>query len=145
MRLKLPINKKVLLLITTYENTAMIFTTILLYTIISVIWFFVVKPLFMLVMKLNIKLIKKDGRLPYGKDVLIQFNEDYFIENTNETESKVKYEIIEKIVCGMYAIYIYISSIQAFIVPFSVFENEEQRNEFLEFVNNKVGKTENHT
>lgn len=144
LRLMVPVILAIssLLSLNNYKNFYELIAQIILFVIFSVAWFFIVKPLTMLIMKLNIKIIKKDGKLPYGKDVLIQFEEDFFIETTNETETKTKYTSIEKIAAGgNRAIYIYISSVQAFIIPFSVFESEKQRDAFLAFINYKAGTT----
>jgi len=88
-------------------------------------------------LKTTIKLKKKDGKLPYGKNVLILFDEDFFYETTNEAEMKIKYSSIEKTAIGNSAIYIFIGAMQAFIIPLSVFETEKQKSAFLAFVNSK--------
>lgn len=108
--------------------------------ITSVIWFFAVKPLCMLNIKVSMKFMKKDGKLPYGKNVQIYFNEEEIHETTEVAESKVKYSNIEKIAEGSQAVYIYIGAAQAFIIPLSVFETEVQKNEFLLFINSKNPK-----
>lgn len=113
---------------------------IFLYAIVAVIFFFIAKILILLITKIYIKLMKKDGKLPYGSDVYMQFDDDFFVENTNETEIKTKYESVEKIVVYKNYTYIYISSIQAFIIPSFVFETKEQKSEFLTFINHKIGK-----
>lgn len=86
---------------------------------------------------MQIKMIKKEGKLPYGKEVFARFDDQLFMETANGNESKIDYANIEKIAVGQKAIYIYIGAIQAFIIPFSVFEDEEKREEFLTFLNHK--------
>ena len=81
--------------------------------------------------------MKKYGKLPYGKDVTISFGEDSLIEITPETETKVKYTRIENIVGGTFAIYIYISAVQAFVVPVSVFPSIQEQDEFWNFIHDK--------
>jgi hypothetical protein len=80
----------------------------------------------LLVLKRNIKSFKKSAKLPYGQNVTIHFDEDSFTETTVETETKVKYSSVEKIAFSNIALYIYVSSVQAFIIPYCVFENEGQ-------------------
>ena len=120
-----------------HSDATSLLALIIVYTAVSVAWFFAVKPYLVFLTKINIKLIKKDGKLPYGKNVLINFEEDFFVEATNDTEIKGKYKSVEKIAVAGDAIYIYISAMQAFILPISVFESTAQKNEFLEFINGK--------
>jgi len=139
LRLLLPLIFLVYLLFSffLFEEHSSLLIEFIIFAVISVIWFFIVKPLLIFNLKLRIKMIKKDGKLPYGKDVLVQFDEDSFIETIHEAESKANYKIIEKIAVGKNAAYIYINAMQAVIVPFSVFETNEQKNEFLAFINKK--------
>ena len=121
-----------------YENQDELIGSIIINLVFSLIWFFAFKPLNGWFLKLNIKMMKKRGKLPYSKEGSIQFDEDFIVDSTEEQETKVKYKAVERIVLGDNAVYIYISSIQAFIVPFSVFKNDEQKAEFLAFINNKM-------
>ena len=105
--------------------------------IVSLAWFFLVKPLYTFLLKINIKLMKKYGKLPYGKDVLICFDEEFLIETTEKSESKIKYTSIERIVGANSAIYIYLNAVQAVIVPLSAFESEKIRDDFWDFIHYK--------
>jgi AMMECR1 domain-containing protein len=49
-----------------------------------------------------------------------------------------KYTLIEKIAVTEKAIYIYFSSVQAYILPVTAFAEEKSKLEFLEFINSKV-------
>jgi len=83
-----------------------------------------------------------DGKLPYGRNTLIRFQAEYIFEMTDEAETKLKYKNIEKIIFGKDVIYIYTSAIQAFLIPFSVFETQEKRDEFCAFLNQKMVEAE---
>lgn len=120
------------------ENGTLVITSVI-FSILSVIWFLSARSFLMLIMKINITMIKKDGRLPYSKDVQIELEETSFTEITKEAETKVPYTSIEKVGIDNRAIYIYISAIQAFIIPFSIFKDEEQRKGFLTFLKDKIG------
>ena len=85
-----------------------------------------------------IKKMKKDGKLPYGKENELLFGEDFCVEIADDIETKVKYRAIEKVASGDHAVYVFISAMQAFIIPLSVFETGEQRTEFVAFVNRKI-------
>jgi hypothetical protein len=91
-------------------------------------------------LKMNIKAIKKQGKLPYGQDVSLRFDEDCLIETTKESETKMKYGSIERIAAGKNALYIYIGAVQAWIIPMSVFESAEQWNAFWAFIHNKAAE-----
>ena len=139
LRLLLPLVLAVLLLVYyTYNRDPLeLLIKGIVYAIGSLLWFFVAKSLRTSSIKSNIKAMKKSGKLPFGKNTEIQFGEDDIHDISELSESKIKYSVIEKIAMGKNAIYIYFSSIQAFIIPFSVFENEEQKADFLAFINQK--------
>jgi len=98
------------------------------------------KPLSEFILKVQIEMAKKEGKLPYDREITMEFYEDYFIEITKETENKTKYTKIEKIIIGDNAIYIFVSAMQSFIIPFSVFKSEKQRSKFEFFIKNKTKK-----
>ena len=106
--------------------------------ILSIVWILAIKPLFNFSLGIQIKLMKKDGKLPYGQDNLLIFDEDFYIEIADETESKRKYSKIEKINIRKNMVCVYISVAQAILIPFSAFESEQQRNEFLSFLKDKT-------
>lgn len=140
LRLAVPILMTINLLLfqKSYQKLETLVISIIIIAVFSIIWALLVKPLLLLVLKANIKMLKKDGKLPYGKDVLMEFGEQNFIETTKETETKTNYSQIEKITLGNTAIYIYINSIQAYIIPFSVFTGDESKEAFLTFINQKA-------
>ena len=102
----------------------------------SIMWFFLAKPLYFRDIEARIaRHKKKHGALPYGKNVQIQFGEEDIFEVTEKAKMKIKYSNIERIEKGSHGVYIiYNHAMNAFIIPFSVFENEEQKNGFLVFI-----------
>ncbi|MDR2699188.1 MAG: YcxB family protein [Candidatus Methanoplasma sp.] len=84
--------------------------------------------------------MKIEGKLPVG-ETFIQFHEDHVFERMDLAETKVSYESIERIVVNVDAnkVYLFIGATGAFIVPFSVFENDADKDAFLTFVRNKTG------
>ena len=127
----------------TEDITAFIIGSSFVFVFISIVWFFAAKLLLMFSLKAQIKLMKKDGKLPYGKNVSIEFDETFFIESTEINETKTKYASIEKIAVSNNMIYVYFSAIQAFILPLSVFESNEQKDAFLLFINDKKEESKN--
>ena len=78
--------------------------------------------------------MKKNGKLPYDKNVQMCFDEDSFINISEMGEMKVAYTGIEKVYEGTKHIYIYVNVSQAHIIPLHVFESEAQKDEFLAFI-----------
>jgi len=112
-------------------------TSVFFFIILGVVISFGYKPLMLLLVRLQIKSLKKQGKLPYNKNVQLQFDEENYTEIGDISETKIKYTTIEKVVEGRIAIYLYIGAIQATIVPYSVFETVEQKHNFLAFINSK--------
>jgi len=113
--------------------------------VVSVILFAIVagitfgfKHIITLILKININSLKKKGKLPFGKTVKIHFDRDYIHEISEMAESKVNYENIEKIAEEKHGVYVYIGAIQAFIIPHRAFASQQQKSEFLSFINEKV-------
>jgi len=95
------------------------------------------KPFFLLFNKLMIKLLKKQGKLPFYNSVQLRFDEDSYTETTERAESKIKYTTLEKIAEGRSAIYLYTGAAEANIIPYRAFENAEHKNYFMAFINSK--------
>lgn len=105
---------------------------------LSTIWWFLAKPFNLFFLWINIRMIKKDGKLPYNSESFIEFNEEDFTEKTEQGESKVKYSIIEKVAIVKKWIYIYTNATRAYIIPDYVFETTVQKDEFIEFIFTKA-------
>jgi len=93
------------------------------------------------ILKLQMNLMKGNGKLPFSEQNFLQFEDDCFIENTVDTETKTKYSKIERIAVSEKAIYLYLTAMTANIIPVSVFESEQQKEEFLAFINGKVAQS----
>jgi len=116
---------------------------IVLYTGVSIAVNFLIKPYLIIYLKIKMKNMKKDGKLQYDTEVVIQFYEDFLIDITNEIEVKAKYKSIDKIVFGKDAFYLFIDAKTAVILPFSVFKTEEEKEEFTAFIQSKTEKEKN--
>lgn len=125
-----------------YQDLLRTMIQLVCFTIVSVVWVLLAKPLdirlLKVIIKRTIKSMKKQGKLPYNQEVLLRFEAAFFVEITAESETKTKYSSIEKVVADQNAIYIYISVIQAIILPLSAFENQGQKENFWHFINNKA-------
>lgn len=107
--------------------------------IVAILWFTFYKWIMIKIIKKNIKRFKKSGyKLPYENSVIISFEDEYFVETTEKGDSRTKYSAIELVVSAEKAIYIYINAVQAIILPFTVFSDEQKRNDFLVFIEGKM-------
>ncbi|MCL2377932.1 MAG: YcxB family protein [Defluviitaleaceae bacterium] len=107
-------------------------------SIIGILLSIFFKPFVLLLIKWQIREIKKQGKLPFDTNVHLQFDEEIYIESSETAEIKRNYTSIEKIVQGHEAIYLYVGAIQATLIPFSAFDNEGHKNDFLAFINSKI-------
>ena len=108
--------------------------------VLAVLWIVFFKRITNYSLKINIKKLKKDGKLVYDKDVEICFYDENFTEKSVESDSTFKYSMIEKIGIGHAGIYLYMGALLAHIIPKSVFESEAKFEEFVAFINSKVNK-----
>lgn len=110
----------------------------ILMTFVSIFWIGNSKESILKSMKKRIMKIKKEGRLPYSSESLLKFDNESIHETTPNTENRTKYSLIEKIAVTEKAIYIYYSSVQAYILPVNTFSEEMEKLKFLEFINSKA-------
>ena len=96
--------------------------------------------LVLLLIRWQIRSIKKQGKIPFGKDVNIRFDEESYTEINEVSETKINYTSMERVVKGHHAIYLYIGAVQATIIPFAAFETEEHMDDFLAFIFSKILK-----
>ena len=106
--------------------------------LLSIFFIFYGKKILLKSVAKNISKLKKDGKLPFNQESTITFDETHILEKTDLNESKISYQIIEKIAETENAIYIYFSAMQAYIIPNTVFESNEHRKELLDFMYTKV-------
>jgi len=90
------------------------------------------------IVRMQIRAIKKMGRLPYNLDIQLIFDEEHFTEITHVTKTQTKYSILEKVDDGHDAVYVRIGAVQAAIIPHTAFESEEQKRDFIAFINTKI-------
>lgn len=146
IRLFLPVVLLIILLLRYLKEDIILMISMLIsFTFVSVLWVLMIKPLLFLFLQINIKLLKMDGKMPYAKEVSVCFEDDQCIEITEIAESKIRYSAIEKIGIGRNAVYLYFGAVQALIIPFFAFADEEQKRTFLEFIRSKIKAEQSHT
>ena len=112
----------------------------IIWGVFAVSWIVFFKRIANYSLKINMKKLKKDGKLVYDKDVAICFYDENFTEKSVESESTFKYSMIEKIGVSHAGIYLYMGALLAHIIPKSVFESEAEFDELVAFINSKVNK-----
>ena len=114
---------------------------LILYSIVSVLWFFSLKPVSLFFLKFHIKDMKKNGKLPYSDYATLEFYDDYFVEQTKNTKTEIQYDSVFKIrINEPKAIYIYQNAVLAYIIPFDVFSSDTEKDNFINFINQKTNK-----
>lgn len=122
---------------------SLIFNGFSLSSLLYVIPLFIIWILFQLFMdkflistvKTQINQLKKNGKLPYSKISILEFYEKGLVEITEDNKTELKYTAIERIsIVDKSYIYIHTNSMVAYIIPYSVFESDGQRNDFFAFI-----------
>lgn len=85
--------------------------------------------------KLAIKSAKADGKLPYSPELVIEFTDTMIIEHTDTTDTRLMYKDIEKICQTEDALYIFIDSSRAFLIPYADLGSDTQK--VIDFVKEK--------
>ena len=89
--------------------------------------------------KTQIEDMKKKGKLAYSPKAEVEFYEDQLVEITPESRDEVKYSAIEAVcVVRKSALYLYMDTVRAYLLPYSSFESDEQVCELVEFLKTKI-------
>ena len=114
------------------------FIGVIPYLIVFVLVQLLFNSFFIWTLKGNLKSLKKKGKMGYSPISEIEFDEEGFIETTQDNKSEQKYSAIERVsVIGDKVIYIHVNNVMAYILPSSCFESKEQLEEFLIFIKTK--------
>lgn len=105
---------------------------------IAVLWIIFAKKFYIRSIRGSVKKLISKGKAPYGIPTEMVFEEDFFKETTPENENKSKYSSVESVAVGPEAVYIYLNAILAYIIPNRVFQNDNEKIEFVEFINSKI-------
>ncbi len=109
-----------------------------LMTVIAVFWIIFSNRIFFGSLRKRIIKLKKEGKLPYHPESILRFDDEYIHMITPDTENKIKYTMIEKIAATEKAIYIYLNSMMASIIPTTVFSDDAEKQRFLEYIKSKA-------
>ncbi len=93
--------------------------------------------------KNNVRQLKATGDMPFDEACEIEFFENCIVEVSENKRLELKYPAIKKVfVLNGKVVYLYIQANQAIILPFRVFNSQEQCNFFFEFLKTKVANIE---
>lgn len=115
--------------------------TIPFFLVVSLIWIFYYPKFFKWLIKRNVSKMLDEGKNKaiIGEQRLSISNEG-IIAISEAGEMKSNWSLVEKIGKTKKNIYIYISSISAYIIPIKAFNNEEEVNNFISTVNKYIEK-----
>lgn len=84
----------------------------------------------------TIKRMKKDGRLPFEENSEIEFTDEMIIDKSTITQTRLKYEDVEKIIKTEKYLFIFIDSARAIIVPLE--QLNDKKNDVINLIETKV-------
>lgn len=117
---------------------------LVVFVIVAVLWVIFYPKYFMAATIKRILKLVDEGK---NKDMLgkhiLTVNEEGIIEESENGESRINWSGVEKVVETEKHFFIYFSSIMAYIIPKSVFEKDNTKNEFLKLLDEKSGKGNN--
>lgn len=148
---KTPANKKDLLLSriltpVAFMLVAFLFSELLdapalsygVFGLLSFVWLVHFRKIKNKEVKASIKHIKKTGKLVNQNEATMLFEEDFFIETSEDTTSKINYSLIERVGVGKAALYLYTGAITSYIIPNRAFQNQAERDALLAFLKTKI-------
>ena len=111
----------------------------LVYLPLAALFWFGVKPSMWLFTKQTLKKTLKKGDRLFSPAATLEFNDDVMVETTDINRSESKYSLIQSVyLVNGKIFYLYINSMQAFLLPVSAFASAEQYNNFLDFIQSKT-------
>ena len=114
------------------------FSRIILTLVIFVLFQILLPKFLSLTVKIDIKNLKKKGKMGYSPTSVMEFYEDSFVEITPENRIEQQYSSIERIsVIDDKIIYIHVNNIAAYILPLSCFESKDLYDSFVDFIKTK--------
>ncbi len=119
------------ILITFHADLTLILIIAAISVIISIIWQFIVPKILKHSLKNNLTQTKKDGKLPYSENAVLEFKEDAISETTDNSTLNIKYsEIISAGFTEEY-IFLFFDSTRAFTIPRRCVNSEFAIDDFL--------------
>jgi hypothetical protein len=83
--------------------------------------------------------VKKTGRLPYSPSGVLTFEDTSIRDCSSQGESRTPYALVERIDRNEGDVYVYFSSVQAYLLPARCFADDAARDGLLAFLREKTG------
>lgn len=86
--------------------------------------------------KRALKMLEKDGKLPYSKNYTVEFLDDEYIETTENSVSHTKYSDVSKVIYSDDALYLFVDAQRASVILYSCLGEDKQN--LIDFIKQKV-------
>lgn len=129
------------ILITGWRTFSIAYVTLLgLFTVVYVLLF---KKILKRNIKTQIRKLKKSGKLPYDAEAVLEFYDDRLVEITADKRIEQRYDGLERIcVAKEPYLYLYHSSVNAYILPVRQLKAQVNQEEFMSFLLTKCSCVE---
>lgn len=110
-----------------------------IFSVVYIVWAVYYPKYYFNSIKKGVKKMLKEGK---NQDLLgsktVELRQNDILSSGENSESKVKWNTVERYVETNDHIFIYISAMEAYIVPKRSFNNDEEKTQFIEILNNKI-------
>ena len=139
-RLQLPIMSAFALIIffIAKADSTLIITEAIFLAIISILGIIFSKFFFLKRMRRSFNKRKKLEKLPFDEDSTLLFENEAIISTTAESEMTTKYSRLERIIESDKAVYLYVDSVRAYIIPLRTFSSDVDKQQFINFIKSKI-------
>lgn len=111
-----------------------------LFTVLYVIFF---KKIVKRTVRAQVKTMKKSGKLPFDPLTQFEFHEDMVVEVTPSARTERRYDSIQRLcIVGDRYLYLYTSSVGAYVLPIAQLKAQTNIGEFLGFLRQKCPNVE---
>jgi len=111
---------------------------VLIWIVLSALWIMIIKPLFSLAMKYNLKYSQNVNNKIFDIEMTLIFDKNSVTRITAESEITTKYKALRRIGETKNSVYIYINDTKAILIPKSVFASGTEKQQFMDFVHEKI-------
>lgn len=127
-----------LLLMLTTDNFGLFLVEAIMSVFVAILIILLSKRILLQSVKGSIKNYKKDGKLPYSETGRLIFGEEGITEITTDMENRKNYSQIEKVCVTSKGLYLFFNCSEACILTDSCFSSQEEKEQLLSFLHNKI-------